>query len=288
MIIFGVSKGKLRLSSKSNCLILTNCHGGRLAQVFSLSAAFIRKYEIIYRPVHLQQAPSEKEIENCGVFLYQHIDDRWDELASHKMLQRMPAKCISIQLPKLSSHVYWPYFDRPVVKEPAWCIPCEKFPYYEKFILECIDAGLSVDATVGEYLEHDISKVIDLDRKIIENKRYLANSTNCSDINLNHLIFGKLGERSLFASPNHPILWLLIEEANMILEILGFKRIEQEAANDLVKDWEFYLPIHPSIIRYFSLVTPTTDTRYRMHGIERTFEEYIWEYTKFYSHKRTL
>jgi hypothetical protein len=248
----------------------------------------MNEYEIIYRPVHLRQIPSEKEIEKCGIFLYQYIDGRWDELASHKMLKRIPSKCISIQLPKLSSHIYWPYFYRPKVKESSWCEPCDQFPYYEKFILERLDDGFSADAAVGEYLEHDIAKVIDLDRKIVENKRYLANSKNCSDLNLNYLIFDKLGERCFFASPNHPLKWLLIEEANMILERLGFKRIEEEVANEHVQDWEFYLPIHPSIIQYFSLAAPTTDTRYRMHGIERTFEEYIWAYAEFYKCRQHL
>lgn len=245
-------------------------------------------YEIGYHRVDLRQMPSQEELNRCALLLYQHLGDNWDNMASHRVLPRLPEACRAIQLPKLSSFIYWPYFNRPEGADPSWCSPSPEFPYLDSFLLERVNRGMKPDCAVKEYLSHDTTSEFDFSQRLADNVEYLREPHNCRDIDLNHLILDRLDKEVLFASPNHPSIEILYEEANLILSLLGYDVIGREEVRNSLEEWDFFLPVHPSIIDYFSLSKPDKDTRYINGDTERNFEEYAFAYAHHYTQRRKV
>lgn len=105
-------------------------------------------------------------------------------------------------------------------------------------------------------------------------------------IDLNQIVLDRLHREVLFASPNHPHIELLGEEANMILELLGHERVPKTRTMGKLLQWDFFLPVHPSTIDYFSLKHPLSNTRYPMPGGALTFEEYSLAYAQHYAEEK--
>lgn len=270
------------------CMLLTNCHGGRLCQVFRCSKPFMEDFELRYHRIDLHQVLEQKDLDRCQVFLYQHVGEKWGDMSTHRLLARLPKTCRTIRLPKLSSFLYWPYFIRPIAADPSWCKPCTEFPYFDRFLIECVAQGMDSERATQAYLGHDVVGEFDLEKRLADNINYLQTPLNCGEVNLNHLILNKLHREILFASPNHPSLILLAEEANLIFELLGYDRVNQTEAMDSLQEWEFFLPVHPGIIEHFSLKNITRETRYPTSGRNLTFEEYSLAYAQHYIDERRL
>lgn len=273
-------------SDKKICMLLTNCHGGRLCQVLRHHQQFMDAHELDYRRIDLRQMPDQEDLDRCRVFLYQYLGDKWGDMASHRLLPRLPESCLAIRLPKLSSSLYWPYFSRPGVADSSWCNPCKEFPYFDGFLLECVAQTMDPEQSVREYLTHDVAGEFNLDARLADNIAYLRDPLNCGDVDLNPLILDRLDKEVFFASPNHPSIALLAEEANLILEMLGYNRVDRSEAMNSILEWDFFLPVHPGIIEHFFLVHPTKETRYPMGERRLNFKEYSLSYARHYAEER--
>lgn len=142
----------------SLCTLLINCHGGRLCQVFRCSDSFMALHELDYRRIDLYQMPEQADLDRCRVFIYQHIGEKWGKMASDSILPRLPESCCVVRVPKLSCHIYWPFFYRPSCASLTWAKPCEQFPYFDAFLLECVARKMDPELAVIRYMALDLPK----------------------------------------------------------------------------------------------------------------------------------
>ncbi len=267
------------LNEKKICLLFTNCHGGRIQQILRTHPEFSEDYKIIYYRADLRKAPLQEELKNCSLFIYQYLNEKkWKKLSSENLLKVLPKSCTSICIPKLSWRTFWPLWVQDPLKTDDPSYPYGRHPYGDSFLIEKTDRYEKKEKIIDEYLKLDLSKYYNLDKALTDNYNYLKRNENSKDIDLGDYIIENFKKKLFFAVMNHPCLDLLYKEVNFILNSLSYTTLKSLPANDEVEDWDYYLPIHPSIVQHFDLKFLDDDSLYYQYGTEHSFSDYVSDY----------
>lgn len=264
---------------KKTCILFTNCHGGRIRQILNTHPAFSEDYNIVYYRADLRKVPPIKELRNCSLFIYQYLSEKkWNKVCSENILKMLPKSCISVRIPKLSWRVFWPLWSEDPIKTTDNYFPSGRHPYGDSFLIQKTDKHERIEKIIEQYMSLNLSKYCNLDKELENNYKYLKKEENSKDIDLADYIIENFRNKFLFSVINHPCLDLLYKEVNFILKGLSYSTLKAFPLNTAVQDWEYYLPIHPSIIQYFNLTFVTETFLYRQYDEMCSFYDYATDY----------
>ena len=237
------------------------------------SAAFDSRYRLVLRTNYTREPVSAPELAECGVFLYQYLDNSWAELSSQTLLGQLAPSALALQIPNLFFNGYW----------PLWTAH-GPIDFSDTLLNRLIDEGAPKAAILKLYLHSDITNFIDLKASLdetiaIERQKEAASCVTYVDYAL-HL----WKKRMAFLTVNHPGPDLLLHVAQGILDALGLPPLtgQEVAKTGLHKDFpsyiDFELPVHPQVAAFHGLEFGGPQHTFAIFTRRMTFEQYVSRY----------
>jgi len=261
---------------KKLCLLHANCQGKELAVLLQASAAFANCYRLVLRTNYTREPVSAQELAECGAFLYQYLDDTWEELSSRALLSslgQLAPSALALQIPNLFFKGYWPFWT---AHGPI--------DFSDTLLNRLIDEGAPKAAILKLYLHSDITKFIDLKAALDETIAIERQKEVHSCVKYVDYLLRLWKQRTLFLTVNHPGPELLVHVAQGILDALGLLPLtEQELARpglhtDFPSYTDFELPVHPQVAAFHGLKFGGPQHTYAVFTRRMTFEQYISRY----------
>lgn len=247
------------------CLIHANCQGDSLLSLLAASPAFTRHFEIRKYTNYQKEHIPEEDFSRCRLFLYQHLGDKWDDLASSALLARLHPAARVLRVPNLLFKGYW----------PLWTTQ-SRMNYGDALLDRLAAQGCSEAEALHVYLRGKLKAKYDLDALLADTlARERAKEQGCL-IKTVDFIEEHWRNRQLFLTPNHPGRELLSATADAVLRVLELGDLPAATRKAFTPDYpDFELPIHPQVGAHFGLSFAARDRQYRIYGRRMRFERYV-------------
>jgi hypothetical protein len=251
--------------SRELCLIHANCQGDSLCSLLVATPAFARCFEVRKYTNYLKEPIPQRDFDRCRVFLYQHLGERWNDLASDALLARLHPVACRMQIPNPLFKGYWPLWTNKSTMN------------YGDILLDLlVSRGYAESETLHVYLHGRLAEKYNLNALLSESLFRERLKEKDSVIALTDFIEENWRTRQLFLSPNHPGKTLLLAVADAVLESLGLGRVPSSLRNDFTPDYpNFELPIHPQVGAHFGLPFADADRLYSIYGRSMSFARYV-------------
>lgn len=250
------------------CLVHANCQGDPLRDLLLRSPAFRECYTLKKYTNFLKEQVPGADIDQADVFLYQHVDAGWGDLASDAILARLKPGCRVLCLPNLYFLPYWPL----LIRDPD-------FDFSDRFLDKLIAMGLSKAEILHVYLRPNLAEKYDLDALAAPSLDKERRKEARTPIRLLDSILARFRRERLFLTVNHPSKALCVEIADAVLDFLDLPPLAPEDIADYPEPFgDFEQPIHPGVIRHHGLAWLTPETAFHVHGKPMTFADYTGHY----------
>jgi hypothetical protein len=261
--------------SRELCLIHANCQGDSLHSLLAAIPAFMRCFEIRKYTNYLKESIPQQDFERCRIFLYQHLGEKWNDLASDALLARLHPIACRIQIPNLLFTGYWPLWTNKSTMN------------YGDILLDLlVSRGYSEAEVLHVYLRGRLGEKYDLTALLHESLFRERRKEKGSVIALTDFIEENWRTQQLFRTPNHPDKTLLLAIADAVLESLGLGRVPPSLRSAFTPDYpDFELPIHPYAGAHFGLPFAGADRLYSIYGRPMNFARYAACYVHCLSRK---
>ncbi|MDR2161721.1 MAG: hypothetical protein LBO77_06250 [Desulfovibrio sp.] len=253
------------------CLMHANCHGEELKTLLQASPDFSHTYRLEYYINYTRQPIPAESLEQCSLFLYQHLGPEWQDLSSESLLRRLPASAEAVRLPNPFFNGYW----------PLWTSDGH-MAFGDSLLNRLLDEGAPKKIIMSIYLHKDLSSFVDM-RSVLENciaRERLKEEGTCAS--LVDWTLDRWKDRPVFHTVNHPCRELILRMAQGVLSHLGFPPLEEKNLTDLPAPFPSYaffdLPIHPQVATFHGLRFIAPDQKYTMWQRQLAFEQYISRY----------
>lgn len=252
------------------CLVHANCQGEPLAAALLDSPDFRREFSprvvLNYTRAEVPQAA----LDACGLFLYQHLGPEWGEIASDRLLARLPRGCASLCVPNMFFRGPWPLWSG-----------APGFDYRDTLLDRLIDMGLPPRDILHVYLRAPLAAKVDLDARLAETIAIERERQAKTPVPYLEHVLEHFRTRPLFYTVNHPAPELIALAAAGVLRVLGMP--PRDAGFPVIppEDYRaFHLPIHPQAAAHYGLAYGGADARYPTYGHERSFAQYAAAYVE--------
>lgn len=255
---------------KRLAILHANCQGEPLARALLASPEFRRAFAPRVYLNYAREDIPQADLDACGLFLYQHLNPDWGELASDALLGRLPPGCPALCIPNMFFRGPWPLWSG-----------APGFDYRDMFLDHLLDLGLPEADILHVYLRTPLAAKYDLaallDQTIsLERARQARTPVPYLDFVLEHF-----RQRPLFLTVNHPTAELLAHAASGILRELALAPAEPGALAAQGTGYEdFFLPVHPQVAAFYGLAYGGAEASYPVYGRERSFFEYAQAYIR--------
>lgn len=193
----------------SICILHANCQGGPLSRLFLASSEFSRRWDILHVPNYDRTPIPADALESCDLFLYQHLGPQWGELASARLLARLPVSARSIRLPNLFFQGYWPLWTSDSTMN-----------FGDIYLDYLTDKGLTPAEIMHVYLHGRLDAVYNLEVRIQNSRNYQQAKDAGALVSLEDYIDAHWREEQLFStSTTVPKISLMVADA--VLAELG-------------------------------------------------------------------
>lgn len=229
---------------------------------------FADRYECRLFTNYVKEPVPDDLLARCDLFLYQYLGPGWGDLASEKLLGKLPQGARSLCVPNMFFKGYWPMWSG------------EKgFDYRCSHLDEIIDMGLPPEETVLLFLRLDVTKQFDLLDVVNRTLQQEREREAHTPVKYLHVIVDNYREQRLFNTVNHPGGLLVNHAAKGVLEHLGFTPPEVSRWEALGEPFpEFEQPVNPAIGAFFGWDFAKQDTQYEIYGRKMTFTRYVANY----------
>lgn len=253
---------------KQLCIVHANCQGPPLLERLKTCPAFDAQYDCELYTNYIKEPVPEEKIATCDLFLHQHLEAKWGNLASGVLLGKLPGKARHLCIPNMFFKGYWPLWSG------------EKgFDYRCMYLDELVAAGLPPKETVMLYLRSNMDRkydLLDLVSQSIEHEREREQHT---PIKYMDLLLANYREQRLFNTVNHPGKLLMDHVAAGVLEALGLDHPGQDAFDELEEPFaEFEQPINPKVGDHFGWEFATPETEYQIYGRQMNHARFVANY----------
>jgi hypothetical protein len=250
--------------SRELCLIHANCQGDALRSLLAATPAFARYFELRKYTNYLKEAIPQEDFDRCPVFLYQHLGERWNDLASDSLLARLhPAAC-RLKIPNLLFKGYWPLWTNKSTMN------------YGDILLDLlVSRGHTESEALHVYLRGKLAEKYKLDALLGESLFRERQKEKGAVIALTDFIEENWRTRQLFRTPNHPDKSLLLAIADAVLDSLGLGSAPSSLRTSFTPEYpDVELPIHPQAGEHFGLPFAGADRLYSIYGRPMNFARY--------------
>jgi hypothetical protein len=246
------------------CLIHANCQGDSLHSLLAATPAFARRFEIRKYTNYRKEAIPQRDFDRCRVFLYQHLGEKWDDLASDALLARLHPVACRMQIPNLLFTGYWPLWTSKSTMN-----------YGDMLLDLLVSRGYSESEVLHVYLRGRLTEKYNLNAVLERSLFRERQKEKGAVIALTDFIEENWRTRQLFRSPNHPEKVLFLAIADAVLESLGLGRVPPSLRNVFTPDYpDFELPIHPQAGAHFDLPFAGAARLYSIYGHPMSFARY--------------
>ncbi|MEG6504833.1 WcbI family polysaccharide biosynthesis putative acetyltransferase [Nitratidesulfovibrio sp. 1201_IL3209] len=265
---------------RSLCLIHANCQGDPLAVLLAASPQFAERYEIRRYTNYLRERIAPAELSGCGLFLYQHLGEKWDDHASDRLLAMVNPAARVLRLPNMLFTGYWPFWTN---KSPM--------DFGDSFLDRLVSMGLSMAEILHVYLHGDIAAKYDLDAMLrhslaVERDKERGAGDAATPAAIPAVVAPTVDlvealwkQERLFATINHPNRRLVLHMAEGVLAALGMDPLPPAVRDGFTDPYpEFELPIHPQVAAHHGLAFGGPDATFNIYGRRMTFEDYARRY----------
>ncbi|MDR2891974.1 MAG: hypothetical protein LBV80_02660 [Deltaproteobacteria bacterium] len=259
--------------NKQLCVIHANCQGEPLAGLLQLSAEFSRNWDVRHYTNYTREIIPDADLERCGLFIYQHLGEKWGEFSSAALLARLnsrarPLYAAPFCLPNMYFTGGWPFLVTDIQTD-----------YADTFLNALIDQQVEKAVILKLYLHTDITKFVDLDASLAETFRQGEERERCCSIQVMPLVREQWKRRPLFHTVNHPGKLLCALVANAVLAELGLEALPEALVEAFTPEYaNFDMPIHPQVAAYYGLNYGQAGHEFNIFGRLMTFERYVSGY----------
>lgn len=254
---------------KRLCLIHANCQGAPLKRLLLASPGFAAQWTVRHVVNHTREALPDELLAACDLFLYQDIGEKWGELASARLLAKLPACSTALAIPNCFFLGYWPF----------WTNKCA-MDFGDSVLEALAGRGLDHAEILHLYLHTDTPfRVVDPARVLEESVAVeRAKEAGCV-VSTVDFILERWQHEPLFSTVNHPGPLLLRHIACGILAALALPPLPDllclpQVSCDPDFQLRFELPIHPGVAARQGLAFTRAETRYQVFNKWLTFAEY--------------
>ncbi len=279
-------------STKPAILIYGNCQGEHVGHVAQYLPGLREKFDVKVIALHVVTAPDWDTLYDEAFFA--NVAVVWNQVESgeptaHRKIfeSRIPPGCQVVKYPPLSILCLWPFSGA----DPRQAVRTEDFyPWPDSIAASLANEDLSDDALFDRYMQLSTEKMPNINRRLrIDGIRGKATDA-LADIPIWDWVEANFRDRRLFHTSSHltglptgHLLKALIArtEGLTAAEIL---RARQET-DFLLRHYRGQdvemVPVHPLVAEQLDLSWYNPDQRYRWHGHEWTFRDYILKYIRW-------
>lgn len=272
---------------KEMCVLQANCQGHMIGMSLMTSASFNDQYEIVFAAT--EEEAMRQDLSKAVLLLYQYSDHprKSGYLTTLEMMQKLPNLEIAIRLPKLRAGFLYPYFYwTSKYTERVSEAGLLTVPYVDKYILDMLMDGVSVQEAAKRWTDLDISKEFDLE-KTLEVDLYDMDKN--SDILVSDYVRNNFRDKMLFTRICHYGLDINKIIITRILKILGMNTEFDVSRYGFDFGRSHHVPIHPSIVDFFNLKFVDKDSKYYYESSQSfTFQEYVNRWANHYMERGVL
>lgn len=272
-------------------LIYANCQGEELM----LTGRYLRSFagDIVFKwiPAHKVTAADWETL--YGPEFMRDVITVWEQVESGQptanrsaLHQRLPAGCETVRFPPLSALFLWPFSGN----DPRVAADPDRYPWPDSIGAVLSTETLSDDALFDKYMEVTAERMPDLNRRLrIDVGRWTATDALAA-IKMAEWVEQNFRTTKLFHTSGHitaAITGLLFKQLIRSTRNLDRQRIGSALAetDTLLRrhqgqDFEC-VPIHPLVAEGLGLTWYDPDARYRWHGHDWTFRQYILHYIRW-------
>jgi hypothetical protein len=255
------------------CLLHANCQGEELETLLNASRAFSSVYRIVRRTNYTREPILREDVESCALFLYQHLDPHWGDLASESLMRRLPSSARRLRIPNMFFRGYWPFWTG-----------SGPISFGDAVLNRLIDEGHPKTVILDVYLRGKADVFADFQAPV-DDGLSAANADDPEHIfGLSDRIREHWKTRMLFHTVNHPGAELLLHTADVVLRRLGFPPLsgaERAGAcrRGLFPSYaDFDLPVHPAAAAFHGLSFAGPGAKFAVFGRSMTFGQYVSRY----------
>ncbi len=260
-----------------------NCQLGTLSRIYKYILGNESGIDVFYTPSYQSTNLSQRNLIGSADVIVRQILDFDQKIGP------LESDARELLFPHVAAPFLWPYTGQ---QHPLNA----KYPYFDEsgpypaelgdfFLNKMVADKLAPAQAVEKYLKTDIAETKHLDRlaEVFLSKQR-ARDQSCG-YNFADVIAADFRRRSLFRSPNHPDIPLMMTMAAQLFEQLGvdpcaIERVVAHPPDNIVPVTE--TPIHPSVARHFALTYAADTRRYRYFDEGSfTFAEYADRYMRF-------
>lgn len=254
--------------SRPLCLIHANCQGDPLAALLSAHPDFAAAYDVRRYTNYEREPVTDADMARCGLLLYQHLGEKWDDHASDRLLARVPPDSLTLCVPNMLFKGYWPFWTNR-----------SSMDFGDSFLDRLVDMGLTEAEALHVCLKGDLAAKFDLTAMFAESLEVERAKEVNAVVGTVDLVAGLWRVERLFATINHPGCRLLLHVADGVLAALGMPPVPQQVRSVFTMPYdEFELPIHPQVAAHHGLAFGGPETRYNIYGRAMTYAEYAHRY----------
>jgi hypothetical protein len=258
------------MAPKKLCIVHANCQGEPLADFLRRVPGFGDEHEVRLYTNYIREPIPDVELARCDVFLYQHLDEgpRWGELASPRLLAKLPASARTLAVPSMFFRGYWPFWQG-----------AERFGFADEVLERLIAAKLPKSEILRVYLRGNVVPGVEVEERTMRSLAHERTKEARTPIKYVDLILERFREEMLFNQVNHPGKRLLCHVGREVLRHLEVDEPEQGVEPFMGELYpEFRMPIHPRVAEHWGLGFADEFTEYPVFGKARTFARYAENY----------
>ena len=250
------------------CVIHANCQGDPLVDLLRSHPEFAERYSIRKYTNFQQEIIPAGELEQCSLFVYQHLGDNWAELASKSLLGRVNPAAKVLRIPNMLFKGYWPFWTNHSNME-----------FGDVFLDKLLNMGLGKAEVLYVYLQTDITRKYDLAAMFEESMDIEAKKEAECIVSTTDVVRSLYSSEHLFNTINHPNRRLVLRVAQAILQELNMEALPELLVSGFENPYpEFELPIHPQVAAFHGLEFIKPECEYQVFTGRKTFAAYAEHY----------
>lgn len=250
------------------CLLHANCQGDEYEALLKLTPGFNDEWELRRFTNYIREPVPDGLLRRADLFVYQHLEDKWGELASEVMLKKLNSKAKALCLPNMFFKGTWPFW---VGQAPI--------DYGDYFLEKLITSGAEKAVILRLYLHNDLSKKFDLQGNFDETLSHEEKKEERCFCRIVPLLRQYWLNEPMFYTVNHPGKRLITYVYQELCRELGLAPINREQLEKIQLSYaDFELPIHPQVASFFKLNYANAESQFNIYGRAMSFAQYISRY----------